>query len=193
LRISTFAAFRRYGRVMTMPDDSSVPGQQPGFGAPGYRAPGGSGPAVAPRQVVTAFWLYIAAAVLSLVSLVVSLATFGGMRDVVARQLANEGVKVSDSAINALLGVTIGISILFAVIWIAAFVLFAIFMKRGANWARIVLTVITALSLVNILSGFGLGALQVVVSVIATILIWLRPASEYFTAVKARRGGGQAY
>jgi phosphoglycerol transferase MdoB-like AlkP superfamily enzyme len=142
---------------------------------------------------MTAFWLYVAAAALSLVSLIVSLVTFGGTRDVVARQLANEGVEVSDSAINALLGVTIAISILFAVIWIAAFVLFAVFMKRGANWARIVLTVITVLSLVNILSGFGLGALQVVASVIATILIWLRPASEYFAAVKARKGGAQAY
>jgi hypothetical protein len=179
---------------MTYPEDNSQPGQQPNFPAPGYQAPVGGGAAVvAPRQVVTAFWLYVAAAALSLVSLFVSLATFGGTRDAVAKQLADQGVEVSDSAINALLGVTIAISIFFAIIWTAAFLLFAYFMRRGANWARIVLTVLAVLSLVNVVSGFGLGALQVVASVVATILIWLRPANEYFAAVKARKGAPTAY
>jgi hypothetical protein len=172
---------------MTTPPEPNVPGYQPAYSFPGNAVPGGSGPVAAPTQVVTAFWLYIAAAALSLVSLVVALATSGAARDTVARELTNEGVEISDSAINAVLGVTIGVSIFFAVVWVVVFVLFAFFMKRGANWARIVLTVLTVLSLVNILSGFGLGALQVVASVIATILIWLKPASEYFAAVKARK------
>jgi hypothetical protein len=67
------------------------------------------------------------------------------------------------------------------------FVLFAIFMRRGANWARIVLTVVTALSLLNLLASFGIGALQVIVAVVATVLIWLKPASAYFAAVRASK------
>jgi hypothetical protein len=178
-----------------MPPESSFPGQQQPYPGPGDRGAGGSASpvAVAPRQVAIAFWLYMAAAALSLVSLAVALLASGAARDSVARELAKNNVKVSDSAINAVWGVTIGLSILFAVVWIAVFVLFAFFMKRGANWARIVLTVFTVLSLVNILSGFGLGALQVAASVIATILIWLRPASDYFAAVKARKSGAPVY
>lgn len=174
---------------MTIPSDSNLPGQPPAFTAQPGGVPGATEAVVAPRQVVIGFWLYIAAAVLSVISLIIALAASGGARDAVVAQLTEQGVEVSDSAINALIGASIGVSIFFAVVWTAAFVLFAFFMKRGANWARIVLTVITVLSLVNVFSGFGLGAVQVVASVIATVLIWLRPASEYFNAVKARKNG----
>jgi hypothetical protein len=47
--------------------------------------------------------------------------------------------------------------------------------------------VLTALSLLNIIAGFGLGALQVVASIVAVVLMWLRPSSEYFNAVKASK------
>jgi hypothetical protein len=176
---------------MTIPSDSNLPSQPPAFTAAGV-VPGTGDTVVPPRQVVIGFWLYIAAAVLSVISLIIALAGSGGARDAVAAQLTEQGVEVSDSAINALIGASIGVSIFFAVVWTAAFVLFAFFMKRGANWARIVLTVITVLSLINLFSGFGLGAVQVVASVIATVLIWLRPASEYFAAVKARKSGAPA-
>ena len=73
------------------------------------------------------------------------------------------------------------------IFWAVAFVLFAFFMRRGANWARIVLTVLTVLSLLNIINGFGTGFLQFALAVVGVVLIWLRPSSEYFAAVKASK------
>jgi hypothetical protein len=43
------------------------------------------------------------------------------------------------------------------------------------------------LSLVNIPWGYFSGALQVIAAIVATVLIWLKPASAYFAAVKASK------
>jgi hypothetical protein len=146
------------------------------------------GPAVAPPQQVTiAFWLYIVGALLSLVSLIISLATIGSLKTTLQRQLATQGQQISDSTLNATIGVSITFAIIFGLLYIAAYVLFAFFMRRGANWARIVLLIVTVLSLFGILDGYGLGAARVIVGVIATILIFLKPANEYFRAVKAAK------
>lgn len=145
---------------------------------------------VPPRQVTLAFWLYIAAAALSIVSLIISLTTLGPARESAQRQLEASGQSISGGTLDAIIAGTVVIGVVFAIIWVAVYVLFAFFMKRGANWARIVLTIIAALSLLNILSSYGVGALQALTAIVATVLIWLRPASEYFRAVKERKQAG---
>lgn len=149
-------------------------------------------PAV-PRPVVIGFWLYIAAAALSVVSLIIGLVSIGGSKATLRQQLAAQGQQVSDGGVNALIGLAIAVMIVFAVVWVVLFVLFAFFMKKGANWARIVLTIVTILSLLNIASGYGVGAVQVIVAIVATIMIWLRPASSYFNAVKARKASQRSF
>jgi hypothetical protein len=134
-----------------------------------------------------AFWLYIAGAALSLIALVVSLATVGSLKDDLQRQLATQGQQISGSALDSIVAVSVTGAVIFGILYIVAYVLFAYFMRRGANWARIVLLVVTVLSLFGILGGFGLGAARVVVGVIATILIFLKPANDYFREVKARK------
>jgi len=134
-----------------------------------------------------AFWLYIVGAALSLIALIVSLATVGSLKDDVQKQLANQGQQISDATLNATVGVSVTLAVVFGILYIAAYVLFAFFMRRGANWARIVLLIVTVLSLFGILGGYGLGAARVVVGVIATVLIFLKPANEYFAAVKASK------
>ena len=147
--------------------------------------PGSAAPTVAPRQVTTAFYLCIAAAALILIALIVSLATIGGTRDAIRRQLADQ--RLTESQVDSLLTVSVTLAVVFGVLSIAAYMLFAVFMRRGANWARIVLLVLTVLSLGQIASGFGLGAAQVLVSVIASVLMFLAPANQYFRAVKAAK------
>nr|WP_217498946.1 hypothetical protein [Leifsonia sp. C5G2] len=159
----------------------------PSYPASSSPAPAASGPVTPPQQVNIAFWLYIVGAALSLISLIVSLVTIGSLKDTLQRQLAAQGQQVSDTAVNGLVTVSVTIAIVFGILYIAAYVLFAVFMRRGANWARIVLLVVTVLSLFGILEGFGLGAARLVVGVIATILIFLKPANEYFREVKARK------
>lgn len=155
---------------------------------PASSSPAGSGAPVAPpQQVNIAFWLYIVGAALSLIALIVSLATVGSLKDDVQKQLANQGQQISDATLNATVGVSVTLAVVFGILYIAAYVLFAFFMRRGANWARIVLLIVTVLSLFGILGGYGLGAARVVVGVIATVLIFLKPANEYFAAVKASK------
>ena len=149
--------------------------------------PGGGVPAPPPTPVNAAFWLYIASAAISLIALIVSVATIGPLTDDLRRQLASQGQQVSDSAVSAAIGASIAISVVIGVLYIAAYVIFAVFMRRGANWARIVLLIVTALSLFGIVGGYGLGAVRVVLGVIATVLIFLKPANDYFAAAKARR------
>lgn len=164
--------------------DSTLPPSYPASSSP---APGAAGPVTPPQQVNIAFWLYIVGAALSLISLIVSLATIGSLKDDLQRQLAAQGQQISDGALNATVTASITVAIVFGILYIAAYVLFAVFMRRGANWARIVLLIVTVLSLFGVLGGFGVGAARLVVGVIATVLIFLKPANEYFREVKARK------
>lgn len=162
---------------------------------PNYPPPSGAGAAsggpratvAAPKQVVIGFWLYLAAAAISLISLIVSLATVGATKSAIQNQLAAQGQKVTQAQIDAAVTGGVIIAVVIGIIFIAAYVLFAVLMRRGANWARIVLLVLTVLSLFDILSGFGLGALRTVLGVIATILVFLPAASEYFRSVRASK------
>ncbi|MDR6612003.1 hypothetical protein [Leifsonia sp. 1010] len=164
--------------------DSTLPPSYPASSSP---APAAGGPVTPPQQVNTAFWLYIAGAALSLISLIVSLATIGSLKEAIQRQLVAQGQQVPDGAVDAGVAVSVTLTVIIGILFIAAYVLFAYFMRRGANWARIVLLVVTVLSLFDILGGFGTGAARFVVGVIATILIFLKPANDYFREVKARK------
>jgi cytochrome c biogenesis protein CcdA len=141
----------------------------------------------APQQVNIAFWLYLVGALLSLVSLVISAATAGATKTTLQNQLSAQGQHLSDSTLSALVAFSVGVAVVFGIVFIVAYVLFALFMRRGANWARILLLILTVLSLFQILSGSGIGAGRFAVGAVATILIFLRPANEYFRAVKANK------
>ncbi|WP_051441654.1 hypothetical protein [Arthrobacter sp. H14] len=82
------------------------------------------------------------------------------------------------------LGVGI-IGLLFALLFAGLYIYFALRMKEGAAWARMVLTVLASLSaagiVVNMLSGnFGFNLLGPIIAVIATILMWSRNARPWF-------------
>lgn len=151
-------------------------------GASARNTPAGGNAAAAPKQVNAAFWLYIACAVLSLVGMIIVLASMGSMTS----RLQQSG-QVSGSTASAAVGIGVTLNVIFGILFIAAYVLFAVFMRRGANWARIVLLIVTALSIFGVLGGYGIGALQLILGVVATILIFIRPASEYFRSGRATR------
>ncbi|MEN2739247.1 hypothetical protein ABCS02_15760 [Microbacterium sp. X-17] len=135
-----------------------------------------------PSRVNTAFWLYIACAAVSLVMMIVAIATAGAA----VSQVQQSG-KLSAGDTSAAVGVLVTTSVVVGVLYIVAYVLFAVFMRRGANWARIVLLIVTALSLTGALGLFGVGALRLVLGVVATILVFIPPASEYFRSGRAAR------
>ena len=149
-------------------------------------------PTSPPNTVNIAFWLYVAGAVLSVISGIITIAVVSGSRADQVRVIEQQGAdlrgltaqQVADASVTFL----VTWSIVTLIFWAVVFVLFAYFMRRGANWARIVLTVLTVLSLLNLLTGFGTGLLQVLATIVAVVLMWLRPSNEYFGAVKAAKG-----
>jgi hypothetical protein len=165
---------------------SSLPAYQPA--ASGSTPPSAGSPAGPPPTLVRiAFWLFIGAAAVRLITLVFTIATISTARVALAHQAALQGRNLTPSELNAALAVGIVVALFVGLVLIAAQVVFAIFVLRGANWARWVVTVLAAISLFSILSTFGLGALLTAASVVAAVLIWLTPSNNWFRAVKASK------
>jgi hypothetical protein len=151
-----------------------------------------SSTSVVPRFVNIAYYLFLLTAAVHLVSLIISIATFGSTSADAKSKIASSGSGISSSQANGLLGASLAVAVVFGVLFLVAFVLFDVFMRRGANWARIVLLVLTVLSLTGIASQYGLGALGVVAAIVATILMFLTPSNAYFRETKARKLGSRA-
>lgn len=143
--------------------------------------------AVQPQTVLLGYWLYLASAALSIVSLIVAIATREVLRRSVQAALAAEHRQLSAADLNSTLTLVTVINVVFAVVWVFLFVFFARRMRSGAGWARTVLVIVTIVSFVNSGSGYGAGAAQVVVAIAATVLILLPRSTAYFAAVKASR------
>ncbi len=172
--------------------------QQPyGYQAPqasGYNYPGGGteipsadkGPA--PKQVDMAYWLILAAGALTLISAIITQVT---LRDL--------------SVLSTGFGVA---GLIMSIISTGIYVVLAIFIRKGHNWARITATVLasinllmTAFSLVSLavvsnmdtevygdisaaVNPFDviLSAIIMILGVVAVVLLWMKPARPYFRA-----------
>src|SRR3954447_22920603 len=151
-----------------------------------------SGAAV-PSTVNAAFGLYLAGAAVGLVSVVVGAAL--GIRRIqsgdIPGQVIPPGTDVSPSVITTAIAVGIALGIAVGVLSIAAYVVFAVLMRRGANWARIVLTVLSGIALVSGLVGLlALNLLNLLVSALvaaAAVLLYAPASNAYFAARTAAR------
>lgn len=163
-------------------------GQIPPYGQQygGYQgAPMGTGkPVERPREVNIAFWLIVAAGVLSLIAIPFNIAA--------ARQLSqgqlttSNGQSISPETFNSMLT---GVAVVTAIIIAALYALVAVFVRRGANWARILGTVFAAISLLSLIGSTLPTVLQVLLGVAAIVLLYLRPSNEFFAARKRARLG----
>lgn len=142
-----------------------------------------------PREVNLAFWLIIAAGVLNFISTLLGSGSAG-------------------PAGTASIGV--GIALLVGILTTGIYVLLAVFIRKGHNWARITATVLAGISLLLLLmswltltalqsnpevqaqlggqslqpSGFAitLNILVVLLGVAGVVLCWLKPSNAYFRA-----------
>lgn len=153
--------------------------------------------AARPSSVTTAFWLYVAGAGVGLISVVVGAVV--GIQRIRSGQLAGSlppGTDVSPSVINTALTVGVALGVAVGVLSITAYLVFAFLMRGGANWARIVLTVLSAIALVSGLVGLlGLNLLNLLVSalvVTAAVLLYV-PASNAFFAARSAGRAPQPY
>lgn len=125
-----------------------------------------------PTTVTASFWFWIISVLLSAMSTIIAIASG---QYAVADAGGNAEVARAVAPAAAVGGLVIGGSLR---------VLFAVFMARGRNWARIVLlilAVITALSgIVAILSGGVLDILAVVATLVGAVLMYLPASNPYF-------------
>lgn len=158
------------------------------------RQPVGTGPASPeppPQQVQLSFWLWVASVVVGLVGTVLGLADVETIRAQAEEQAtASSGGQLDQAAVDAIITFSIVVGIAIGVLFTVATLVFAVLMRRGRNWARILLAVIAGLSLLS--SGISLPnatavvvvvtVLGLVVTLAAVILMFLRPANEWFAA-----------
>ena len=153
------------------------------------QAPSAPPAPVRPQQVDLGFWLLIASAVLSVISIPVGMAWLNSS----GYQESMAAAGISTEQLDTLMAATVVMTVFFAVISVGVSVLVALFIRKGHNWARIVATVLAVFSLFSItnLAAGGLMALTtglgVLLPVTAVVLLWLTPSTEYFKAAKASR------
>lgn len=166
----------------------------------GY-APQGPPPATsAPTPVTAAFFVYLATAALSLITIVLTLNS-----DIWDQAIA-EGTRGADTGNidpQQLVSIAKGIVIGVGVVFLAVYLLFAFKMRAGRNWARITLTVFSALGLLSTFNATGsvtvnnrtftstssevTGWIGTLLAIAAIVLMYLPASNAYFRDVKARR------
>ncbi|WP_189060428.1 hypothetical protein [Longimycelium tulufanense] len=175
---------------MTSPQD---PNQGPDQGPYGQQPMPGSYPAPPPlsepdtqtleppTEVKISFWLWIAGAVLSLLAPVL---LFASRDELLTEARRTQGGELSQAELETIVNATIGFVAVFFLIFAGLFVLFAFKMKAGRNWARITLTVLTAIIMLFTLGSSLTGLIPVLVSIVAIVLMFLPKANAYFQAAK---------
>lgn len=131
-----------------------------------------------PQLLNTAFWLLVASGVVWVISLLLALGTLDNpaMRSTVEQQMAAGGADISYDSIKGAVVVSI---IVFAVISAGLYALVALNVRKGRNWARILGTVLAALSLLS-LFPLSLGTLAVVLGVAGIVNLYMPAVAPYF-------------
>ena len=173
--------------------------QQPPANNYSYNAYAGNQPAAAPpapvrpKQVDLGFWLLIAAAVVSAISIPVTISWMNsdGFKDMLAE---TSTVAISASEMDAIVAISAATTVFFSVVSLAVALLVALFIRKGYNWARIVATIFAALGLFGLANLTTAGALMAVLTVLtvllpvaAVVILWMKPSTEYFNGAKAYR------
>ena len=181
-----------------------APASSPYPGAYGGGYGGAEPPApTRPATVTGAFICWVLTAVASIVSvvLVVNSPIWAQALDEAARQGS-----VSSSGVDpaSLISAVKTVAVVVAVLFVALYLFFAFMMWGGRNWARIVLTVLAALTALSAFSSgvqssvtinnrsyeansTGTSWITVALAVIGLVLMYLPASNAYFTESKRRK------
>jgi hypothetical protein len=140
----------------------------------------------APKEVQLSFWLWIVGAVLSVIGALFAFT----QRDTLleeARKRPDTG-GFSEAQLDAVVITGLIVGVVIALAFAGLYVLFAFKARAGRNWARIALTVLTALGVLALaIGGFSVaGILSTVVSVVAVVLLFLPASNQHFATRQPR-------
>ena len=138
-----------------------------------------------PTTVRVAVLIMFVGALAALVGIVVTLTNIDHIRQLFEDTVPKMTPDKVDSATTFAIVEQIVLNVLRAAVW----VVLALFVRQGRQWARVVSTLVAVLGILLILRGIGgtdeIGATiagwgQVVCGVLAVILIWLPPSMPWF-------------
>jgi hypothetical protein len=145
-----------------------------------------------PTPVQQAVKLMYAGAIVSAISLIITLLTVGSLKTAIH----NADPSLSATKLHSAEVAAVAVAIIFGLIGIGLWLWMAYANKAGKNWARITATVFFGLDTLSVLTSFRQA--EPVLSRVISILIWLiglgaivllyqRESSAYFTASKTPR------
>ena len=131
-----------------------------------------------PKMVNNAFWMIIAAGILWLVSLLIAIPALDdpAMRSTFEDQMRTSGADVDFESIK---GLIIGMMVVVGLIGAGLYALVAFNVRKGKNWARILGTVLAALSIFS-LFPLSLGTLSGLLGIAAIVMLYLPASAPYF-------------
>ena len=143
-------------------------------------------PAQAPSTVRNAVLLMYIRSGLGVLGVIITLATKSSLRSTIRDQHPEYSTEKLDRLVND--AVTAGV--ILGIFFLVLYVLLAIQVARGRNWARIVTWVISALGVIGLLGILGessaaskiLGVLSGLLAIAIIILLAMAPSNAYFAA-----------
>lgn len=176
----------------------------PGMPVPGAPAgpmsgmtPPAPGSVARPQSVSNAVKLMYAGAALSVVSMILTPMSTDGIRSQIEDAMAGQPNAMTPEQIDGFVTFAVIMSLVFGLIGVGLWLLMAWANGKGKNWARIVATVLFALSAVSLLTSLpqiGSAPLLVAVSGITTVVgalaiyfLWRKDSSAWFQAQSAPR------
>ncbi|MGV9296191.1 hypothetical protein [Amycolatopsis sp. NPDC003676] len=158
---------------------------------PAYPSPSADPAGARPRPaaVTGAFWAYVAATLVGLVGAVFLVFSRDALADAMRRANGQNAARLTDAQIDQAVTIGIVVGAVLAIAFALLHLLFAFKLRAGRNWARIVLTVLTALQVVSLLAGQAtvVGSVSAVFALLGVVLSFLPQASQYIAATKADR------
>ncbi|WP_236792590.1 hypothetical protein [Amycolatopsis sp. GM8] len=140
-----------------------------------------------PQTITVAFYCYLLSTVVGIVSALLSL----GNKDQIADALRRSNTSnLTESQIQDAASVALVVAVVIAALIALIYLWLAFKLRAGRNWARIVLTVITALQVISLATGRTndvVGYIALVIAVIGLVFAWLGASNEYIQAVKRSR------
>lgn len=123
-----------------------------------------------PPPLLRAVNLMYVGAALGVIGLVLNLIDRDGLREQVRQSLADAGLAVTEEAINSGVALAMATGVFIGALTVGLWIFMAVSNKRGKSWARIVATVLGAISIVLGLTGLAAASAFDVVGPGGTIM-----------------------
>lgn len=154
-----------------------------------------------PKTLKIASWLIYAGIALSIISSIYQITNMGTLMENQMNQTGFTEKDLEDMGMTLQsFGQIVGwATLIIEIVWAALVIMFTVFMLKGANWARIVLTIIKAFGVFSIFSAIAviatgqsavmglLGTLGGLLSIATLVFMWLKPSNFFFAKMRERK------